>query len=443
MIRYAVVIALLACDADAPRQTTTVRRDYPTLYDDAQRPDDTDEIDASEVTTPPETIAEIDGSAETSIEEIDIPETTPETTPETIAETVADPTPETIAETTPETTAETTTEVDSGPTEGEPCQVGSLVGACLDIADCGADMIAAEGFCDGGPRTRCCLDDGAAIERCSAARAPGVCMASASCPGPDWKLTSGLCPGAADIRCCTATTAPPLCDPGPRPTPNDGLIEEPGEAGCPAGMVFVPAANAFCMDRFEASLVLAATPGTSWSPYHNPASTQVRAVSVRYGVPQGYIDEVRAKAACNNAGKRLCTTDEWLYACQGDAGWTYPYGPTREAGRCNDDRRQHVAVEYFGTSESWIFSEIDNACLTQLPASLDLAGENEGCQTPLGIYDLMGNLHEWVDDAAGTFRGGFFDDTTVNGNGCLYRTTAHDVSHWDYSTGFRCCADAP
>ena len=32
-------------------------------------------------------------------------------------------------------------------------------------------------------------------------------------------------------------------------------------------------------------------------------------------------------------------------------------------------------------------------------------------------------------------------DTVKNGNGCLYRTTAHSYSHWDYSTGFRCCAD--
>jgi hypothetical protein len=55
----------------------------------------------------------------------------------------------------------------------------------------------------------------------------------------------------------------------------------------------------------------------------------------------------------------------------------------------------------------------------------------------------MGNLHEWTADPAGTFRGGFFVDTRVNGNGCLYRTTAHDTSHWDYSTGFRCCADLP
>lgn len=55
---------------------------------------------------------------------------------------------------------------------------------------------------------------------------------------------------------------------------------------------------------------------------------------------------------------------------------------------------------------------------------------------------MMGNLHEWTADPAGTFRGGFYVDTLLNGPGCLYKTTAHDIHHWDYSTGFRCCADA-
>ena len=54
----------------------------------------------------------------------------------------------------------------------------------------------------------------------------------------------------------------------------------------------------------------------------------------------------------------------------------------------------------------------------------------------------MGNLHEWTADPKGTFRGGYYVDTRINGEGCLYRTVAHDSGHWDYSTGFRCCADA-
>jgi hypothetical protein len=263
-------------------------------------------------------------------------------------------------------------------------------------------------------------------------------MSTGDCPGPAWQSTSGLCPGPADIRCCSSSAPAPTCDPSVRPTPNDGLVEEPGDPGCPPGMARV---GALCIDRFEASLVSATNPSVSLSPYHNPGATSARAVSIRYAGPQGYIDQVRAKCACTNAGKRLCTSEEWLAVCRGGQSWTYPYGPAREPGRCNDDRRQHVAFEFFGTTASWVFSEIDNACLSQLPASLDLAGENEGCQTPTGVYDLMGNLHEWIDDSTGIFRGGFFDDTVINGEGCLYRTTAHNVGHWDYSTGFRCCAN--
>jgi hypothetical protein len=42
--------------------------------------------------------------------------------------------------------------------------------------------------------------------------------------------------------------------------------------------------------------------------------------------------------------------------------------------------------------------------------------------------------------SGGTFRGGYYVETQLNGHGCDYATTAHDVTYWDYSTGFRCCA---
>ena len=55
---------------------------------------------------------------------------------------------------------------------------------------------------------------------------------------------------------------------------------------------------------------------------------------------------------------------------------------------------------------------------------------------------MVGNLHEWIEDPRGTFRGGFYLDTRHNGEGCTYATTAHSVKYHDYSTGFRCCLDA-
>ena len=68
------------------------------------------------------------------------------------------------------------------------------------------------------------------------------------------------------------------------------------------------------------------------------------------------------------------------------------------------------------------------------------------CLTPVASMCLLlefcvhGNLHEWVADAEGVFRGGFYVDAVINGAGCSYRTSAHSRGYHDYSTGFRCCA---
>lgn len=274
---------------------------------------------------------------------------------------------------------------------------------------------------------------------CNVDGVDGECIDVVDCTG-DYAPTPGFCPGPANIQCCTKQGPPPdagVCDPNASPEPNVGLVEAPGIGGCPPGMALV---EAFCVDRFEASLVHAQT-GESMSPFHNPGFTAARAVSIAGAVPQGYINQIEADDACTNAGKRLCTDDEWLRACRGPDDFTYPYGDVLELGVCNDHRAIHPAIEYFGTNAAWIWSELDNACLDQLPDSLDPAGANPSCVTAEGLYDMMGNLHEWTADPAGTFRGGYFVDTVINGHGCLYATTAHDVSHWDYSTGFRCCAD--
>ncbi|MCA9678038.1 MAG: SUMF1/EgtB/PvdO family nonheme iron enzyme, partial [Myxococcales bacterium] len=217
-----------------------------------------------------------------------------------------------------------------------------------------------------------------------------------------------------------------------------------GLGGCPPGMTHVADGAGFCVDRWEAALV-DETDGVAvgHSPYANPGSRLVRAVSAPGVVPQGYISGTQAAAACARAGKRLCSDVEWLRACQGAAGHTFPYGDTRAPGACNDARACHPAVQYFESSDGSVFSMIDHPCINQLPDGLAATGSYAACVTDEGAYDMMGNLHEWTDDPAGTFRGGYYVDTRINGDGCLYRTTAHDVSHWDYSTGFRCCADAP
>ena len=213
--------------------------------------------------------------------------------------------------------------------------------------------------------------------------------------------------------------------------------------GCPGAMELVQGST--CIDRYEAHLEQRS--GGSWverSPYGALDSDEDVRAAVRQGaVPQAYISGDQAEAACQRAGKRLCTSDEWLAACQGPQGHTYPYGDSHIDGACNDDYPgSHPLVDYFGTSEGiWDSEHMNHPGINQQPDTVAAAGSFTACVSAWGAFDLHGNLHEWVVDSAGTFRGGFYADASINGAGCTYVTTAHDRSYHDYSTGFRCCAE--
>jgi|GEM_PF-1007615 len=233
----------------------------------------------------------------------------------------------------------------------------------------------------------------------------------------------------------------PQCTSNTTPTPSSFPAEPPGVGNCPPGSVLV---DTFCVDRWEGAIAIvnADQSLTPWTPYAKPPSgATLRAVSAPGVVPQGHISQIQATAACAEAGKRLCTNSEWLRACQGPTGTTYPYGATKQPGVCNDDRECHPVVQYFESGASWVWSELNHPCINQMPDSVYTTGSLSSCITAEGAFDMMGNLHEWTSDPNGTFRGGFYKDTVINGPGCLYATTAHSVGHWDYSTGFRCCAD--
>jgi sulfatase modifying factor 1 len=214
------------------------------------------------------------------------------------------------------------------------------------------------------------------------------------------------------------------------------------DGGCPEEMTLV--GGRVCVDRWEAALEVTAMDGglAPWSPYENPGTRVVRAVSRAGVVPQGYITGEQSQRACAAAGKRLCALSEWVSACRGPANLVYPYGNTYERRRCNEARTPHPVVQFFGTSTGvFTFTNMNNPGINMQPDSLARTGAFTGCVSPTGAWDMVGNLHEWIADPAGTFKGGFYVDAEINGRGCLYTTTAHAFSYRDYSTGFRCCAD--
>src|SRR4051812_872768 len=73
--------------------------------------------------------------------------------------------------------------------------------------------------------------------------------------------------------------------------------------GCPAGCVLID--EQYCIDRFEGSLVEVLPRGVvrTWSPFEVPTrERRYRAVSRGGVIPQGYISQVQAAAACRAAG---------------------------------------------------------------------------------------------------------------------------------------------
>lgn len=222
-----------------------------------------------------------------------------------------------------------------------------------------------------------------------------------------------------------------------RPLPMNGL--------CPANMASVD--DRFCVDKYEASLVEVLPSGEERAfPYFQAVEGhKVRAVSEKGVYPQGYISGKEAANACKASGKRLCKPEEWRVACKGPEKQRYGYANDRKPGQCNDTGKSPIGMIHASTiANGTAFSSnaiMNDPQLNQQPGTLAETGSHGDCSNGYGVYDMVGNIHEWVDDPKGTFQGGYYQDVQKNGEGCGYRTDAHEVWYHDYSTGFRCCAD--
>ena len=210
---------------------------------------------------------------------------------------------------------------------------------------------------------------------------------------------------------------------------------------CPEEMALV--ANEFCIDRWEGSLVEILSSGVrTFPPTHRVEDRLVRAVSRPGVMPQGYISGAEAQRACQMAGKRLCNDDEWWRACAGSKGTIYPYGTMHVPRACNEERPLHPVIELYGADAGpkiWWVEPMNNPAINEQPATVAVTGVRRKCRTEDGLFDMVGNVHEWTNDPAGTFHGGAYSGKIALG--CQYITTAHGFSYHDYSTGFRCCSD--
>ncbi len=186
-----------------------------------------------------------------------------------------------------------------------------------------------------------------------------------------------------------------------------------------------------------------ATPFPELSKLQMGGKFVAKAVSKKGVLPNGFLSRNTARAACEVAGKRLCTRSEWRMACKGELGTKYPYGRKYERVQCNLGRGKHPARILFGKPSASVIDPRLNLMQLDGAPLLRKTGDTPTCKSSWGsdaIYDMVGNLDEWVDDDRGIFLGAAY--TRYTKAGCSAAIDAHPAGYWDYSTGARCCQDA-
>jgi hypothetical protein len=181
-------------------------------------------------------------------------------------------------------------------------------------------------------------------------------------------------------------------------------VKSVGPIVCPDDMVAV--AQAYCLDRYEAS-----------RPDAGPATAGLEsgaARSVAGVIPWRVQDNAEAAAACEAAGKRLCTPEEWRLGCKGPDGTEYAYGDNYEATTCN-------GINAFGEGAF----------------HLAPTGSFPDCTNEWGVLDMNGNVWEHVAGGDATqVRGGAYNC----GDSVAYHRCDYIPGNWNPSAlGFRCC----
>jgi eukaryotic-like serine/threonine-protein kinase len=280
--------------------------------------------------------------------------------------------------------------------------------------------------------------------------------AAATTPAVATDVVAAATPTEALIALVTDTPSP-LPSPTPEPTPEPTPV--PTEIAVPVGMVLVPGGtftmgggdqrdsqpahdvtlSPFFMDQHEvtnARYVACVDDGACTPPLRRGSETRGAYFSepafAEYPVINVTWDQ--AQAFCRWEGKRLPTEAQWEYAAMGEDGRRYPWGNNFDANL--------VPVRANDTVQTGSFPE--NV-------------------SPFGLFDMAGNVVEWVADwyaedyystSPGTdptgpetgtrkvMRGGSWG----NPDAAIYATTrrfSRPPNGADVDIGFRCAMPAP
>ena len=243
--------------------------------------------------------------------------------------------------------------------------------------------------------------------------------------------------GAVAAALLSVPVAPPL-DPGP-------------SAECPSDMRLVTGTHHDVMQHY------CVTPEDDKRDTHcysywpgfsaeEGTATEVRVCMDQYEAPnkkgsKPYVMKSwhNAKSWCEKRHRRLCSEQEWETACEGPEKKPLAYGWAVNKKLCNSDKQWQAfdAKKLNDPDEDVVKAELER--LWQGSTS----GKYLTCVSAFGIFDMMGNVEEWVNTRKsrkwpGALMGGFWAKPWT---GCRGTNDAHETTFAFYETGFRCCAD--
>ena len=146
------------------------------------------------------------------------------------------------------------------------------------------------------------------------------------------------------------------------------------------------------------------------------------------------VDWCMAASYCAWAGKTLCSGgtgtkvndakySQWYSACSTGDQNVYPYGDDLDTDACN------------------IGDTSGTGCLDAPDACSTVAVGHKSCATESKVYDLSGNVGEWVNECSGSecnVRGGSY--AAASGEVTCESVDGMDKDKRRFDVGFRCCA---